>query len=219
MPIIACPVHGALNWKLDCSPGSGILKGKHTRLKSVVEPHTPLGTCPWPADPSLHPSYRAPVHYIKKAQDHSIDSYSAFADNHYHRFTTLNSELSLHGIKTIVVAGLITSACVRGTSIDGIKLGYQVILIEDATESISAEDKAKAIRELENWGRCRPDLRAFMLIVVRGQGANVDPMGSGQFPVASCSLVELHRYVSICVSFQNHVTHNATIMNVLYCGN
>ncbi|KAK7180048.1 hypothetical protein DPSP01_010715 [Paraphaeosphaeria sporulosa] len=96
--------------------------------------------------------YRAPVHYIKKAQDHSVDSYSAFADNQYHRFTTLNSELSLHSISTIVITGLITSACVRGTSIDGIKLGYEVILIEDATESISAEDKAKAITELKGWG-------------------------------------------------------------------
>ncbi|KAL1606778.1 hypothetical protein SLS60_004185 [Paraconiothyrium brasiliense] len=96
--------------------------------------------------------YRAPVHYIKKAQDHSVDSYSAFADNQYHRFTTLHSELSLHSISTFVIAGLITSACVRGTSIDGIKLGYEVILIEDATESISAEDKAKAIAELKAWG-------------------------------------------------------------------
>ncbi|KAL5416963.1 hypothetical protein PMIN03_001806 [Paraphaeosphaeria minitans] len=72
--------------------------------------------------------YRAPVHYIKKAQDHS-----------YHRFTTLHSELTLHTIATMALTGLITSACVRGTSIDGIKLGYEIVLIEDATESISAE--------------------------------------------------------------------------------
>ncbi|KAI0900405.1 Isochorismatase hydrolase [Annulohypoxylon nitens] len=96
--------------------------------------------------------YRSPVNYIKKAQDHRVDSYSAFADNQYHRFTTLNSELSLHSIETLVVTGLLTNACVRGTSIDGIKLGYEVILIEDATESTSAEDKEAAIKELEGWG-------------------------------------------------------------------
>ncbi|KAH7090563.1 Isochorismatase-like protein [Paraphoma chrysanthemicola] len=96
--------------------------------------------------------YRTPVNYIKKAQNHSVDSYSAFADNQYHQFTTLNSELSMHGIETIVVTGLITNACVRGTSIDGIKLGYEVILIEDATESISEEIKQAAITELEGWG-------------------------------------------------------------------
>lgn len=98
--------------------------------------------------------YRTPVNYIKKAQDHSVDSYSAFADNQYHRFTTLNSELALHDINTIVVTGLVTNACVRGTSIDGIKLGYEVILIEDATESSSASIKASAITELEGWGKC-----------------------------------------------------------------
>lgn len=92
------------------------------------------------------------MNYIKKAQDHSVDSYSAFADNQYHRFTTLNSELSLHRIGTIVVTGLITNACVRGTCIDGIKLGYEVILIEDATETISDSIKASTIEELEGWG-------------------------------------------------------------------
>ena len=97
--------------------------------------------------------YRTTVNYIKKAQNHSIDAYSAFADNQYHQFTTLNSELTLHGVETMIVTGLITNACVRGTSIDGIKLGYEVILIEDATETISAEIKAAAIAELEDWGK------------------------------------------------------------------
>ncbi|KAF2639388.1 Isochorismatase hydrolase [Massarina eburnea CBS 473.64] len=96
--------------------------------------------------------YRSPVNYIKKAQDHSVDSYSAFVDNEYHRFTTLNSELTIHGVETIIVTGLITNACVRGTSIDGIKLGYEVILIEDATDTISAEIKAETIQELKGWG-------------------------------------------------------------------
>ncbi|KAF2708495.1 hypothetical protein K504DRAFT_535085 [Pleomassaria siparia CBS 279.74] len=96
--------------------------------------------------------YRTPVNYIKKAQDHSVDSYSAFADNQYHRFTTLNKELTIHGVETIVVTGLITDACVRGTCIDGIKLGYEVILVEDATETTSEEIKQKTIAELQGWG-------------------------------------------------------------------
>lgn len=102
--------------------------------------------------------YRTTVNYIKKAQNHSVDSHSAFADNQYHQFTTLNSELTLHGIETMIITGLITNACVRGTSIDGIKLGNEVILIEDATESISAELKAAAIAELEGWGKHNREL-------------------------------------------------------------
>ncbi|KAF1851833.1 Isochorismatase hydrolase [Cucurbitaria berberidis CBS 394.84] len=96
--------------------------------------------------------YRTPVNYIKKAQNHSVDSYSAFADNQYHQFTTLNSELTLHSIETIIVTGLITNACVRGTCIDGIKLGYEVVLIEDATETLSDDIKSATIDELEGWG-------------------------------------------------------------------
>ncbi|KAI0378383.1 Isochorismatase hydrolase [Hypomontagnella monticulosa] len=113
--------------------GAEIERGIQTRLHSVE-------------------GYRAPVNYIKKAQDHRVDSYSAFADNQYHRFTTLHSELALHGIETLVMTGLLTNACVRGTSIDGIKLGYQVVLIADATETTSDADKAAAIEELEGWG-------------------------------------------------------------------
>lgn len=96
--------------------------------------------------------YRTTVNYIKKAQNHSVDSYSAFADNQYHHSTTMNSELAMHGIETIIMTGLVTNACVRGTSIDGIKLGYEVVLIEDATEAVSADAKAAAIKELKDWG-------------------------------------------------------------------
>jgi nicotinamidase/pyrazinamidase len=101
--------------------------------------------------------YYTTVNYIKKAQNHSVDSYSAFADNQYHHFTALNSELTLHGIETIIMTGLSTNACVRGTSIDGIKLGYEVVLIEDATEVSSAEAKAATISELKDWGEYLPN--------------------------------------------------------------
>lgn len=92
--------------------------------------------------------FRTTVNYIKKAQNHSVDSYSSFADNQYHQFTTLNSELTIHGIGTLVVTGLITNAC------DGIKLDYEVVLIKDATETVSAEVEAAAIEELEGWIKC-----------------------------------------------------------------
>jgi nicotinamidase-related amidase len=97
--------------------------------------------------------FRTTVNYIKKAQDHSVDSYSAFADNQYHRFTTLDRELAMHGVDTIVITGLVTTACVRGTAIDGIKLGYEVVLVEDATEASSEAGKQTAIEELKEWGK------------------------------------------------------------------
>ncbi|KAH9905825.1 Isochorismatase hydrolase [Xylariomycetidae sp. FL2044] len=123
-------------WADHCVPetwGSEIETGVRTRLHDLE-------------------GFQTPVNYIKKAQDHSVDSYSAFADNQYHRFTTMDAELRLHGIDTVVVTGVSTASCVRGTSIDAIKLGYEVVLLEDATEAPTAEVKAETIAELEEWG-------------------------------------------------------------------
>ncbi|KAL1306116.1 hypothetical protein AAFC00_004232 [Neodothiora populina] len=96
--------------------------------------------------------FRTSVNYIKKAQNHTVDSYSAFADNQHYQFTTLQTELHAHGIERIVIGGLVTNACVRGTSIDGIKLGFEVILLEDATEAPTQQLKDDTIAELKGWG-------------------------------------------------------------------
>ncbi|EXJ55482.1 hypothetical protein A1O7_08409 [Cladophialophora yegresii CBS 114405] len=96
--------------------------------------------------------YFTSVNYIKKAQNHTVDSYSAFADNQHYRFTTLNDELRAHKIDNIVLGGLVTNACVRGTSMDGIKLGYNLTLLSDATESTTQDVKDRALAELDAFG-------------------------------------------------------------------
>lgn len=72
--------------------------------------------------------------------------------NQHYRFTTLNDELQAHKIDNLVLSGLVTNACVRGTSMDGIKLGYNVTLLSDATESTTQQTKDRAIAELEAFG-------------------------------------------------------------------
>lgn len=57
-----------------------------------------------------------------------------------------------HKIDNIVLGGLVTNACVRGTSMDGIKLGYNVTLLSDATEATTQETKDRAIAELDAFG-------------------------------------------------------------------
>lgn len=48
---------------------------------------------------------------------------------------------------------LVTFVCVRGTRIDGTKLGYNVTVIEDATEAASQAVKDTALKQLQNvWG-------------------------------------------------------------------
>ena len=99
--------------------------------------------------------------YIKKGQDARVEDYSAFADNQYHRFTTLDPEVEAFKIKTIFIVGMLTEACVKYTSIDGIKLGYEVIVIEDAVTSFLPEDKQRDLEEVRGWGVQVMKLREF----------------------------------------------------------
>ena len=91
------------------------------------------------------------VNYIKKAQNHSIDSYSAFLDNMGFRYTTLNDEFQAHKIEKVIIAGLITSACVRGSAIDGLKLGYEVTVISDGVDTVSQELQDATLAELSGF--------------------------------------------------------------------
>lgn len=45
--------------------------------------------------------------------------------------TTLGSVLTYHGVDTLVVAGTVTSGCVRATCLDGFNLNYRVIVPEE----------------------------------------------------------------------------------------
>jgi nicotinamidase-related amidase len=47
--------------------------------------------------------------------------------------TDLNVQLKQHGIQKIVLVGFIANSCVEATARFGMKLGYRVSLIKDAT--------------------------------------------------------------------------------------
>ncbi|WP_313622977.1 cysteine hydrolase family protein [Achromobacter sp.] len=46
--------------------------------------------------------------------------------------TNLDEQLKAAGVKTLVITGLMTHACVAGAARDAVPLGYQVIVAEDA---------------------------------------------------------------------------------------
>ncbi|TRM70425.1 Isochorismatase-like protein [Schizophyllum amplum] len=94
---------------------------------------------------------KTPITQIHKAQNQHVDSYSAFADNQYYEFTTLAPEMRARNIDKVVVTGLITNACVYGSSVDATKFGFGVTVISDGVETTSAEDQATALEELEEW--------------------------------------------------------------------
>lgn len=60
--------------------------------------------------------------------------------------TELKAELDSKGIKKLVIAGLVTHGCVKATSLEALKQGYQVTLVSDAHSSYN-KDAVKLIKE------------------------------------------------------------------------
>ena len=93
-------------------------------------------------------------HIVKKAIDPAIDSYSAFFDNGHLRATGLHEYLQSRGVDEIYIAGLATDYCVKFTALDGIELGYRVVVVEDACRGVNVKpgDSEAAIEEMKKVG-------------------------------------------------------------------
>jgi nicotinamidase-related amidase len=68
--------------------------------------------------------------------------------------TDLDLQLKQHGIRRIVLIGMIANTCIESTGRFGMELGYHVTLVKDATTAFSQEamHAAHAI-EVEFGGR------------------------------------------------------------------
>jgi len=92
------------------------------------------------------------VKYVRKGYDPKVDSYSAFADNQYTKFTPLAEILHVNKISELIIVGLATDYCVRATSIDACKFGFGVQVVRDGVRAVSQENAEKVLGELERWG-------------------------------------------------------------------
>ncbi len=82
---------------------------------------------------------------IQKGTHPKYDSYSGFFDDGGEP-TGLEAALKERGIETIVVFGLATDYCVKATAMDGLGLGFKVVLVSDLCRAVS-EDTGKAALE------------------------------------------------------------------------
>ena len=73
---------------------------------------------------------------INKATTPDKEAYSGFDG------TDLDERLKSLGINRIFVAGLAADYCVKSTVLDGLRLGFEVFLIKDATRGINKVDEA-----------------------------------------------------------------------------
>jgi nicotinamidase/pyrazinamidase len=85
---------------------------------------------------------------VSKGDDPEREAYSGFQSTSQ----DLAGWLRQHDVERVYVTGLATDYCVRATSLDARKAGFEVVLIEDAARGVAPDTTAKALRELEEAG-------------------------------------------------------------------
>ena len=73
---------------------------------------------------------------MRKGHHRDVDSYSAFFENDRRTPTGLDGWLRQRGFRRIFLAGLATDFCVAWSAEDAVRLGYEVVVIEDACRGI-----------------------------------------------------------------------------------
>ena len=91
---------------------------------------------------------RVPVDAIivNKATSSDEDAYSAFEE------TGLADTLRKRGVTRVFVAGLALDYCVKATCLDGLREGFEVVLVENATQSVKREQREAVLEELRVAG-------------------------------------------------------------------
>ncbi len=87
----------------------------------------------------LHPHLHVPptAHILRKGFRQHIDSYSAFLENDRLTPTGLADYLHQHHLTRLFLCGLAYDFCVRYSAIDGHTLGFETIVLEDATRAVN----------------------------------------------------------------------------------
>ncbi|MEW6211190.1 MAG: bifunctional nicotinamidase/pyrazinamidase [Acidobacteriota bacterium] len=90
---------------------------------------------------------------LRKATTPDRDAYSGFeASDESGR--SLDEVLKQSGVSTIYVTGLATDYCVRATVLDGLKNGYEVLVVTDAVRAVEVAegDGQRALEEMIEKG-------------------------------------------------------------------
>jgi nicotinamidase/pyrazinamidase len=85
---------------------------------------------------------------ISKAVTRDAEAYSGFQG------TDLAARLDARGIRRLFVTGLATDYCVKATALDARRMGYAVVLVEDAIRGVEVRpgDCAAAVAEMRAAG-------------------------------------------------------------------
>ena len=88
---------------------------------------------------ALHPALDVPHAelILRKGFRPHIDSYSAFLENDHLTPTGLAGYLRERGLRRLFLCGLAYDFCVRYSALDGKALGFETLVIEDATRPVN----------------------------------------------------------------------------------
>jgi nicotinamidase/pyrazinamidase len=86
------------------------------------------------------------AYFVEKGTDPNVEQYSAFA------VPGLTEWLRRRGVKQVYLAGLTIEYCVYHSSLDALKAGFSVVVVEDAVRAVAAEPGRVAMEELRRAG-------------------------------------------------------------------
>ncbi|MGM0946068.1 MAG: bifunctional nicotinamidase/pyrazinamidase [Bacteroidota bacterium] len=91
---------------------------------------------------------------FQKGKNPKVDSYSGFFDNARRGDTGLGDFLKSKRIEKVYVCGLAQDYCVKFTAMDAKSLGFETVLITDATRpvNLNSKDGDQAIEEMKEVG-------------------------------------------------------------------
>jgi nicotinamidase/pyrazinamidase len=90
---------------------------------------------------------------LRKGYRRGVDSYSAFVEADGRTRTGLGGYLRERGLKRAFFAGLATDFCVAWSALDARRLGFEVLVIEDACRAIDTQGSlAKAWGDMKAAG-------------------------------------------------------------------
>lgn len=91
---------------------------------------------------------------FQKGKNPAVDSYSGFFDNARRGDTGLGDYLKSKSIDRVFVCGLALDYCVKFTALDAKSLGFETILVTDATRAVNLApaDGDKALAEMKAAG-------------------------------------------------------------------
>ncbi len=95
--------------------------------------------------PTLHIPHAELI--LRKGFRRHIDSYSAFLENDHRTPTGLAGYLRERNLARLFLCGLAYDFCVRYSAIDGKALGFETIVIEDATRPVNLSDTVAETNE------------------------------------------------------------------------